>query len=261
MMRRLTDQGVREALLVALTFSAGAIDSISWLVLGKVFSAFMTGNIVFLGFELGGADGPSTWRTIASIGAFGVGAALGTRIVAPTAGTGAVWPRRVTAALAAGAVAQTAFLVVWLAVGGRPSGASADALIAISALAMGLQTAAVFSLGVRAVFSTAATATWTALMGDVATWSQTRDERHRLAAVLVALLAGAVIGAVLVDNAREWAALLPLVIGASVVAVAAHRLHPAPGGREVSATTDDHPIQWGASSSDRATRPAVRQNV
>jgi uncharacterized membrane protein YoaK (UPF0700 family) len=232
-MRRLDDHGVRDALLVALTFSTGAIDAISFLVLGKVFSAFMTGNLVFLGFELGGAPGPSTWRTIASVGAFAVGAALGTRVVAPTAGAHAVWPRRVTAVLAAGAVAQIAFLVLWLAVGGRPSSGSANALIAVSALAMGLQTAAVFSLGVRAVFSTAATATWTALMGDLATWSQTRDERHRLAGVLVALVAGAVAGAVLVVNARAWAALLPLVVSASVVAVAAVRLHPASSGRQV----------------------------
>jgi uncharacterized membrane protein YoaK (UPF0700 family) len=232
-MRRLDDHGVRDALLVALTFSTGAIDAISFLVLGKVFSAFMTGNIVFLGFELGGAAGPSTWRTVASIGAFAVGAALGTRLVAPTADAHAVWPRRVTAALAAGAVAQTVFLVVWLAVGGHPSSVSADVLIAVSALAMGLQTAAVFSLGVRAVFSTAATATWTALMGDLAAWSQTRDERRRLASVLVALLAGAVAGAVLVVDARAWAALLPLTVSASVVAVAASRLHPAPSGRQV----------------------------
>jgi uncharacterized membrane protein YoaK (UPF0700 family) len=231
-MRRHDDHGVRDVLLVALTFSTGAIDAISFLVLGKVFSAFMTGNIVFLGFEVGGAPGPSTWRTIASVGAFAVGAFLGTRVVAPTAGAHAVWPRRVTAALAAGAVAQAVFLVVWVAVGGRPSNGSANALIAISALAMGLQTAAVFSLGVRAVFSTAATATWTALMGDLATWSRTRDERHRLASILLALLAGAVAGAVLVVDARPWAALLPLAVSASVVAVAASRLHPASSGRE-----------------------------
>jgi uncharacterized membrane protein YoaK (UPF0700 family) len=230
-MRRLDDHGVRDVLLVALTFSTGAIDAISFLVLGKVFSAFMTGNIVFLGFELGGAAGPSAWRTIASVGAFGVGAFLGSRIVAPTAGAGAVWPRRVTAALAAGAVAQVVFLALWLAVGGHPASGSANALIAVSALAMGIQTAAVFSLGLRAVFTTAATATWTALLGDVATWSQTRGERHRLAGILLALLAGAVAGAVLVVDARPWAALLPLAVSASVVAVAASRLHPASSGR------------------------------
>jgi uncharacterized membrane protein YoaK (UPF0700 family) len=236
-MRRLDEHGVRDVLFVALTFSTGAIDAISFLVLGKVFSAFMTGNIVFLGFEVAGAPGPSTWRTVAAVGAFAVGANLGTRVVARSAGTGAVWPRRVTAALALGAVAQAVFLVVWVAVGGRPSNGSANALIAISALAMGMQTAAVFSLGVRAVFSTAATATVTALMGDLATWSQTQAERRRLAAVLAALFAGAVAGAVLVVHARAWAAVLPLAVSASVVTVAARRLHPAPAGRQVGVAT------------------------
>jgi uncharacterized membrane protein YoaK (UPF0700 family) len=69
-------------------------------------------------------------------------------------------------------------------------------------------------------------------MGDLATWSRTRDERHRLASILLALLAGAVAGAVLVVDARPWAALLPLAVSASVVAVAASRLHPASSGRE-----------------------------
>jgi hypothetical protein len=87
----------------------------------------------------------------------------------------------VTVALAAGAVVQAVFCIVWLAAGGRPSSGAGDALIAISAVAMGLQTSAVFSLGVRAVFTTAATATWTALMGDLTSWSRTRGERHRLA--------------------------------------------------------------------------------
>ena len=252
-MRRLDEPGVRDVLLVALTFSTGAIDAISFLVLGKVFSAFMTGNIVFLGFEVAGAPGPSTWRTVAAIAAFAVGAYLGTRVVAPTAGAHAVWPRRVTAALAAGAVAQAVFLVVWVAVGGRPSNGSADALVAISALAMGMQTAAVFSLGVRAVFSTAATATWTALTGDLATWSQTHAERRRLAAVLVALFAGAVAGAVLVVHARAWAAVLPLAVSASAVTVAARRLHPASAGHQL----DVPPSATRALSGDDRTAGAA----
>ena len=248
-MRRLDDHGVRDVLLVALTFSTGAIDAISFLVLGKVFSAFMTGNIVFLGFEVAGAPGPSTWRTVAAIAAFAVGATLGARIVAPSAGAHAVWPRRVTAALAAGAVAQAVFLVVWMAVGGLPSNGSANALIAISALAMGMQTAAVFSLGVRAVFSTAATATWTALMGDLSTWSQTHAARRRLAAVLAALFAGAVAGAVLVVHARAWAAVLPLAVSASAVTVAALRLHPASAGHQVDVAP---PATRALSGDDRA---------
>jgi len=49
---------VRDLLLGALTASSGAVDAMSFLGLGKVFSAFMTGNIAFLGFRVAGAGGP-----------------------------------------------------------------------------------------------------------------------------------------------------------------------------------------------------------
>jgi hypothetical protein len=76
--------GVRDVLLVALTLSTGAVDAISWLVLGKVFSAFMTGNIAFLAFRTAGAEGPSVPRVLASLGGFGIGALVAARIVKPT---------------------------------------------------------------------------------------------------------------------------------------------------------------------------------
>ena len=63
----------------------------------------------------------------------------------------------------------------------RPDG---DGLIAMSALAMGMQTTAVFSLGVRAVFTTAVTATWAVLMGDMSGWSEASGERRRLGGAL-----------------------------------------------------------------------------
>ena len=46
----------RDVSLMALSISSGAIDAISFLVLGKVFTAFMTGNIVFLGSARSLAD-------------------------------------------------------------------------------------------------------------------------------------------------------------------------------------------------------------
>jgi uncharacterized membrane protein YoaK (UPF0700 family) len=223
-------EGLRDVLLVALTVSTGAVDALSWLGLGKVFSAFMTGNFVFLGFRTAGADGPNVPRTLAALGAFGLGAFLAGRIVASTRNADATWPRRVTAAIAASLAPQVAFLALWLATGTHPSAGSADALIALSALAMGMQTAAIFALGVRAVFTTAATATWTVLMGDLSGWSQSRGERLRLAAVIAGLFVGAVVGSLLVLHAPDWAAVLPLVVTASVVAVAALQLHPATAG-------------------------------
>jgi uncharacterized membrane protein YoaK (UPF0700 family) len=213
--------GVRDLLLVGLTLAAGSVDAISFLGLGKVFSAFMTGNIAFLGFRVGGAPGPPVSRVLASLAAFGAGAALAARIVRrPVQSTG-VWPRNVSFALATTAACEAAFFVFWLAVDGHPGSGSEDALIALSGLAMGVQTATIFSLSVRGVFTTAATATFAVLMGDLAGWSQPGGERWRLGATLGALFAGAAIGAVLIVHARSWAPALPLVVTGAVLASAA----------------------------------------
>ena len=48
----ISEVGLRDLLLHALTVSSGAVDAISFLALGKVFSAFMTGNIAFLGLRI-----------------------------------------------------------------------------------------------------------------------------------------------------------------------------------------------------------------
>jgi uncharacterized membrane protein YoaK (UPF0700 family) len=151
------------------------------------------------------------------------------------------WPRRVTTVLALVVLVEAAFLAVWIVVDARPSSATATALIAISALAMGTQTIAVFSLGVRAVFTTAATATWAALTGDLSHWARSRTERRRLASVVAALFAGAVAGGLLIDNAPLWAPVLPLALTAGVVILAAIRFgdelvpHAQPAERQPSA--------------------------
>jgi uncharacterized membrane protein YoaK (UPF0700 family) len=217
---RLDTRRVRDLLLVALTVATGAVDALSWLVLDKVFSAFMTGNFVFLGLRAGGADGPSVPRVLAAVAAFAVGALLGAWIVAPDKKSPVVWPSRVTAALGVACALQAAFLAMWVGVDAHPSSGAGDGLIAISALAMGMQTTAVFSLGVRAVFTTAVTATWAILMGDLSGWSQSSGERRRLGAVIAALVFGAAGGGLLVVHARTWAPLFPLAISAMVVAAA-----------------------------------------
>jgi hypothetical protein len=47
---------VRDALLVTLAVAAGAVDALVWLALGKVFSAFMTGNVVLVAVGLSTHD-------------------------------------------------------------------------------------------------------------------------------------------------------------------------------------------------------------
>src|SRR5437899_8262600 len=116
------DTWVRDLLLNGLTFSSGAVDAISFLELGKVFTAFMTGNIAFLGLRVAGAGGPGWSAIIAAITAFAVGVVLGTLIVSSKGhGTSGVWPRNVTVALSLSLIGNVGFQILWLAVRGHPS--------------------------------------------------------------------------------------------------------------------------------------------
>jgi uncharacterized membrane protein YoaK (UPF0700 family) len=211
---------VRDALLVALTFSSGAVDAVSFVALGKVFTAFETGNVVFLGLGLAGAGGPNELRVLLSLLMFAAGVALATRIVAAFA-PAKPWPPGVTAALLAAVGAQAAFAALWIGSGAEPSTPLGDVLVSLWALSMGLQSRAVLALGVPGVFTTAATATVIFLAKDLAGPSQPGTEPWRLATVLLALLAGAAAGGLLLMHARSVAPVLPFAITAVVVAVAA----------------------------------------
>lgn len=214
---RLSPATVRDLLLVGLTFSSGAVDAISYLALGKVFTAFMTGNLVFLGLSIAGVGTSNIAHASVSLAAFAAGVVLSQQIL-KRHNDSALWPRRVSIALAVAVVLQAAFLVAWLATSGRPSSAAGDLLVALSALAMGMQSGAVRALGVAAVFTTAATATLIVLASDVGTGRQSATERRRLSGVIAGLLAGAAAGALLLVHARSYAAVLPLVVTGVVIA-------------------------------------------
>jgi uncharacterized membrane protein YoaK (UPF0700 family) len=215
------DLTVRDLLLNALTVSSGAIDAISFLALGKVFSAFMTGNIVFLGLRVAGAShAPGGVAICVSMAAFAAGVYLSTRIVKGSENSG-IWPQRVTLALGISLIAHAVFLVVWFANNGQPTVEVAHVLLGSWALAMGMQSAAVRTLHVDGVFTTAATATIIFLVGDMTNWSGTVAERRRLAAVLVSLFVGGTAGGLLLVHAHIYAPVLPFVITVAAVATAA----------------------------------------
>ena len=212
---------VRDLLLNALTVSSGAVDAISFLALGKVFSAFMTGNIAFFGLRVAGASrAPGGVAISASMAAFAVGVYLSTRIVKLPEASG-LWPKQVTVALGLSLIAHAVFLAVWFASNGQPTIDVAHVLLGSWALAMGMQSAAVRTLHVEGVFTTAATATIIFLVGDITNWSATIAERRRFAGVLVSLFVGATAGGLLLVHVHIYAPLLPFVITVLAVATAA----------------------------------------
>ncbi|MFD0539051.1 DUF1275 family protein [Actinomadura luteofluorescens] len=81
------------SLLVLLTIMTGLVDSVSFLELGNVFVANMTGNIIFLGLGLGGS-GTEIMLTAVSTGFFCVGAVVGGRVTfTRPAHRGSCWAR------------------------------------------------------------------------------------------------------------------------------------------------------------------------
>jgi uncharacterized membrane protein YoaK (UPF0700 family) len=215
-----TERRARDLLLDALTASSGAVDAISFLALGKVFSAFMTGNVAFLGMRIAGAAAPDAMAVLLSIAAFTVGVYLSTRIAQLRAAAG-TWPSCATLALGGSLIAHAVFVGLWLLSNGQPSPDTARVLLALWALAMGMQSAAIRALHVDGVFTTAATATLIYLAGDLSDWPTTGAERRRLAGVLVSLFLGATAGSLLLIHARLLAPVLPLAITSAVVATAA----------------------------------------
>jgi uncharacterized membrane protein YoaK (UPF0700 family) len=211
--------GLRDALLVALSMASGAADAISYFGLGKTFSAFMSGNIVFLGFGIAKIGDPDVTAVVLALCAFAVGSYVGQRVTTPTAQGHEVWPRSVTRLFVLVALAEAGFFVVWSATASHPSTALTDALIALLSLAMGIQTSAVRSLGVQGVFTTAGTFTLVAFVGILA-GSRPKNEMPRLVGVLVGLVTGAVAGGLLFLHARSYAPALPLVITVLVILTA-----------------------------------------
>ena len=72
--------GPLPALLVVLTMITGMIDAVSYLGLGHVFVANMTGNVVFLGFAVADAKNFSISTQLVALAAFLAGALAGGRL-------------------------------------------------------------------------------------------------------------------------------------------------------------------------------------
>src|SRR5947209_11918186 len=68
--------------LLGMTAVTGLVDAVSFLSLGRVFTANMTGNIVLLAFATAHISGLSIARSLTALLAFLVGAVLGGRVMA-----------------------------------------------------------------------------------------------------------------------------------------------------------------------------------
>ncbi|MFI1763038.1 YoaK family protein [Streptomyces sp. NPDC020800] len=217
------ERGVRlVVVLLVLTVVSGLIDAVSYLGLGHVFTANMTGNVVVLGFAAAGAPGFSAPHAATSLACFLLGAVAGGRMTAHCdGGSRRTWTRLTLAAeaLLVGVAAAVAFA--------RPdTSGTRYALIALTAFAMGLRNATVRKLRVAELTTTTVlTMTLTGLAAESRLGDATGRHALRRAAAVVAMLAGACLGAWLV---LQHGLALPLLLAA----VASGVLAAVASGRE-----------------------------
>jgi uncharacterized membrane protein YoaK (UPF0700 family) len=194
--------------LIALTFATGLIDAVSYLGLGRVFTANMTGNVVLLGFAAVGVPGLSVARSLMALGGFLVGAAFGGRLgTVMASATRRKW--LLTAAVAeaalifAAALASLGFDIASVTPVNR-----LYAVIVLTAVAMGLRNATVRRLAVPDLTTTVLTLTVTGLAADSSLAGGNNPRSLRRIFSVVAMFGGAAFGAILL----RYGLALPLVI-------------------------------------------------
>src|ERR1700733_1742934 len=64
-------------ILLGTTVVQGIVDALGYMALGRVFTANMTGNIVFLGLAIEGVQGLSFSRSLLALKFFSLGAVIG----------------------------------------------------------------------------------------------------------------------------------------------------------------------------------------
>ena len=198
--------------LFGLTFVTGVIDAVSFLGLGHVFTANMTGNVVLLGFALGGTADLSVGRSLAALCAFATGSVVGGRLTNERQRTPA---RQLLIAMHAEVLFLCLAAAATLIAGGDTSFAGLSPVIVLTAVAMGLRNAVVRKLAVPDLTTTVLTLTVTGLAADSVLAGGVAPRSGRRMLSILAMGSGALVGTMLLRLFGMWVA---LIVAAFVVA-------------------------------------------
>jgi uncharacterized membrane protein YoaK (UPF0700 family) len=173
------DDRARVATLFLLACVGGYADAVSYLGLGHVFTAAMTGNTVLLALAAAQQDWTAVVRSTVALTGFVCGVALGQLVVGRFEAR-TQWPRAVGAGLSLELVLLTALAIGGLLAGASPSEWQRHFLIFLSAVAMGAQSATARKVDIAAVSTTYVTGTLTSLTAGTVEWLRaTRQVRRR----------------------------------------------------------------------------------
>ena len=206
------------ASLLVLTVVTGVIDAVSYLGLGRIMTANMTGNVLFLAFALAGAPGLSARRGLFSLFGFLAGAIASGRIHIAMTASGNL-RRWIWIAVSAEAALLFGAAVVsnGLSPGINLERTRLVTVIVVAAMAMGLRNATIRQLGVPDMTTTVLTLTLSGLAADSSLTLGGSSKIARRGASILFMFAGAVFGTFLL----RFGLALPLALsGVAVLATA-----------------------------------------
>ena len=199
---------------LGLTFVTGLVDAVSYLGLGRVFSANMTGNVVLLGFGIAQSGGLPVVAPLVSLFAFLVGAVIGGRLAIKAAHRRR-FHLRAALGLEFGFIVAAA--VVCALVHVKALSFAGDAVIALLALGMGIRNATVRRISMPDLTTTVLTMTLTGLAADSYLGGGTGEGSVRRSSAVTSLLVGAIAGALLL----KVGLVITLAVAAACVLVTA----------------------------------------
>ncbi|MFF2328489.1 MULTISPECIES: YoaK family protein [unclassified Streptomyces] len=205
-------------LMLALTVVTGLVDAVSYLELGRVFVANMTGNVVFSGFAIAGAPGFSLVASLVALAAFAVGALLCGLIVHRTATHRG---RMLLYALLVETTCALAALIVALVSGHPFDGGARFALISLLGLGLGVQNAVSRALAVPDLTTTVLTLTITGILSDSRFAGGGGSKAGRRVLSAAAMVTGAFVGALAALHGHPGLPLLLAVLILGFVTAAA----------------------------------------
>jgi uncharacterized membrane protein YoaK (UPF0700 family) len=194
-----------------ITGVCGLVDAACFLSMDHVFAETMTGNLLFLCFDIG--TGQSVFRDakyLLVIVAFLLGAVAGGRLLrGPRA--------EMKIGFAVEGVMLTAALALALIFRPGLTGAARDTITSLLAFAMGMQNALIRRHGVPDLATNVMTLTATALVAEcVLAGGHNENWRRRFASIAI-FLVSATVGAVLTTRLGPWA---PLALTVALFTVA-----------------------------------------
>jgi uncharacterized membrane protein YoaK (UPF0700 family) len=213
-------------MLIALTVVSGIVDAFSFLKLGHIFVANVTGDVLFIAFGLAGAHGFSVPAALVTLVVFFLGAFLGGRLFSRF---GMHRGRLLTIVCLIEAVFFGVSAILATSINGLATGGTKYAFIVMLGLAMGLQNALALKLAVPGLTTSVVTLAITGISAESQLAGGSGLNMGARLASTLALFVGALMGAALIVNVNAWSALLlatAILLSVSLISAWLSRSNP-----------------------------------